>query len=1192
MDISDRLGNFALLRGRLETAENTNALMQLDQIRMNAFNEFRELTKPGKTITVDGETFTDEKQRSMSDGEREWVVFSLGWECLKSATPVARDSYFDHDITLHHLGILPHCAMLHVLVMLENMSIEVQQVIPFRFNFYLVDDINNMFKDLVAMLPLFYPLIIIGKVDLVIPDGIPPTQDVQHKDSLIADETRESNNAPVEISDRERKALLSSQLLARYHFMGDIQSLEEFQRRMKICGISKEKADALMENDIEIISRLDKRFLTDPNFIKSWFFTSDRKKLKANISEYAVDKELTTSEITKIFDEANWHIYNDRYLADGVLAEILTSSQKAKEPILLAAVTILSMLGWSFGEANRYLYNENLLISNVRWGYETAQVPYTPGVDHPASAKIKQYENEQSRTAEHKTKAEKNVDHPINESQDERHAQSNNQKPKETQFMKYANMKRRGETLPDHIKVDLQPTPKGGVFSVTVSYDDGRIEIYECNENGRGIHTTYGGSYIRSTPNVDDPATANAKQLETAQSGTVERKTTAVKCENNHFYDAARFDQCPYCKPDSPITSFSGSINTKGNEENKNISAFVELFERELRRKRSVYLNLALLTGVFVLAGLIGLTTSNANLSTGFLIIGTPLFVLFLWLFIRIGKDIKTSTTVTPSTTVISTVQNTDDSNSIARNAIAAAQENDKIDITESQTPTAPGSRTNDQSGANAAAEPPGAEPDEDSGADIISNYFPLISHMYEHGNIEALEYLERMRMKAFDDLRYNGNDIIINFDGRNGLISNYLTFLEPEEKERLIGRLGHLLTEYTDSVKGETIIYQADKLPNCAMIALIVKMADGEDKRSADKKATHTFRVITDGNDEKYSEFTGLLKKLPLVITHLEPVILLEQGDIPLNVSLLFREQKEITIDLNEEHIDFLFIVKEISPIYAGTVYFKGEIFKGSVKPKDILAVTDNKGKMLAQGCPVTQTLIGENKCDELSKSNAEEVGLVVGVYLKPGEYSNGLVLIRSEVVEAMQSPKVHFASKMLAETQKRLDAQVAAVEEGAKYLSDSELQRIFYEYFAPNMEFYMHPGSPKYLAYFNAINTATVEMLENPGLYYKATKREWAELVKMNTNRIPGLTNQLICGLIFCMGKYAVVPSSMLSADFAKAIPNCIAVYLLLTAQKLPVGERKQRIDAGDGVNKKPLQSAMDALSVCDPNWSYHIY
>ena len=579
MHISERLGNFELLRERLGKAEDKTALPQLEIIRIQALNEFRDLTKLGKTITVDGQTFDAVRRHSMSVEERERLVFSLGWECMKGgAKMAARDNFLDVDITLHHLDILPNCAMLHVLAMIENITDGEgkPQIITPRLNFILTDDVEKVFQDLISTrLPIFYPEITIGKIktglstngdvsetdekdaknlamvlsiieaqkeqhdkkiadvendakllsdtellaifteyfdfgmkegfllqpgsprykayfdvvnaatlemlnnpqlyqkvtkrehsDLVamynnrIPgvtnsllcglifcmgkyavvpsatlcvdfaEAIPnciavyllltaqklpfdsrkqvidagdrtnpqPLKAAMDKLSICApiweyhifpndDDNKSENDAT--LPDGFRKELLTSQLLARYHFLKDNESLEEFNRRMSACGISKEKADAFMQSEIEIISESDKKFLADPKYIMGWAFPLDKLYLSENPKKYLLEKEFTVSEISKIFDEINWHSNNsrNRELANGVWDQICKFSSSGEEPFLNVAVTILATHGWSFEEAHRFLYNEDKLILHVRWGIKKDQMPFTPGFDNPYNIK-------------------------------------------------------------------------------------------------------------------------------------------------------------------------------------------------------------------------------------------------------------------------------------------------------------------------------------------------------------------------------------------------------------------------------------------------------------------------------------------------------------------------------------------------------------------------------------------------------------------------------------------------------------------------------------------------------------------------------------------------------------------------------------------------------------------------------------
>ena len=152
--------------------------------------------------------------------------------------------------------------------------------------------------------------------------------------------------------------------------------------------------------------------------------------------------------------------------------------------------------------------------------------------------------------------------------------------------------------------------------------------------------------------------------------------------------------------------------------------------------------------------------------------------------------------------------------------------------------------------------------------------------------------------------------------------------------------------------------------------------------------------------------------------------------------------------------------------------------------------------------------------------------------------------------------------------------------------------LLEIVSTYFAPNKDFYSAPGSDKFTAYFNAINTARAEMFREQQLFTAATTWSSKELADLVNNPRPGITNMMICSLIFLMGRYSVIKQAVYCVDFSERIPNCIALYLLLIAHKQPTDKRIQIIDAGEGTDKKTLNDAMDALKVCDPNWNYKIW
>lgn len=150
----------------------------------------------------------------------------------------------------------------------------------------------------------------------------------------------------------------------------------------------------------------------------------------------------------------------------------------------------------------------------------------------------------------------------------------------------------------------------------------------------------------------------------------------------------------------------------------------------------------------------------------------------------------------------------------------------------------------------------------------------------------------------------------------------------------------------------------------------------------------------------------------------------------------------------------------------------------------------------------------------------------------------------------------------------------------------TEQELFGVFAEYFAPNKQFYSQPGSPVHTAYFQAINNARFEILSNLNLFQAATKWTADELETLLNGNNPS-KNMILLGLIFRVGWFSVYKDALYCVDFGEKVPNCIALYLLLIAQKEPPQNRRQVIDAGDNTDPAPLRQALKLLKICDPSW-----
>lgn len=178
------------------------------------------------------------------------------------------------------------------------------------------------------------------------------------------------------------------------------------------------------------------------------------------------------------------------------------------------------------------------------------------------------------------------------------------------------------------------------------------------------------------------------------------------------------------------------------------------------------------------------------------------------------------------------------------------------------------------------------------------------------------------------------------------------------------------------------------------------------------------------------------------------------------------------------------------------------------------------------------------------------------------------------------------------ILEQQKQRYDTLAAGKNPPEPLSEQYLLSTFATWFVPNEEFYIDPSSVKGKAYFKAINAAKAEMIADQVLFREGTKWTTEQLISLINDPDTVKANIIICGLIFQMGNFSVIKDAVYCVDFANRVPNCIAVYLLLIAQKLPQNKRTMILDAGDGVDKTKLSNALKSISICDPNWKYKIF
>ena len=170
------------------------------------------------------------------------------------------------------------------------------------------------------------------------------------------------------------------------------------------------------------------------------------------------------------------------------------------------------------------------------------------------------------------------------------------------QFKKFAEMKRNGEKLPEHVQVVLERTPNGGSFYVGITSGD-QMAVNECDENGKSLFTTYG----------------DAGML---------KETTPGRGKRRQARDKGKPETAPGCDKQKQVPDQEKPETAPGQDKPE---------KRKIRGIRLVIFIFLIFWGVGVLEGIVFLLIGTI-MGLYFLLGYTPLFVLFLWLYRRNQK--------------------------------------------------------------------------------------------------------------------------------------------------------------------------------------------------------------------------------------------------------------------------------------------------------------------------------------------------------------------------------------------------------------------------------------------------------------------------------------------------------------------------------------------------------------------------
>lgn len=126
---------------------------------------------------------------------------------------------------------------------------------------------------------------------------------------------------------QEEKPLMISQYPALYIYEKSDIARADCIGILRKLGFNRKQATAYFDFECGILSRYQKTFLTDPDYVKMWVFDLDTPVFTGYPSteeEIRKEKYLTISEMSMIIDEAEWHFWNshEKELSAEVWGEI------------------------------------------------------------------------------------------------------------------------------------------------------------------------------------------------------------------------------------------------------------------------------------------------------------------------------------------------------------------------------------------------------------------------------------------------------------------------------------------------------------------------------------------------------------------------------------------------------------------------------------------------------------------------------------------------------------------------------------------------------------------------------------------------------------------------------------------------------------------------------------------------------
>lgn len=240
---------------------------------------------------------------------------------------------------------------------------------------------NNMTVNLIGFIMLIGPIIVNictrykrnkSNNKNPVEDEIGKKTEKPHKNSKESNEEMQKNKVDIASNDIGNKldSLMTGQLVAFYKTTHNKEYLDEYERRLQHIGFTVPESKSLFMLELMMLKHDHIPILTDENYLINNYFNLKTPILPLESSYYVEHQTFLVSEITKIWDEAEWvwtYKKNEEMPKD-VVNEIFKLTRYGGGELLVETLKSISVHSHvDFAKIQKYSRCEQDMMFKYKW---------------------------------------------------------------------------------------------------------------------------------------------------------------------------------------------------------------------------------------------------------------------------------------------------------------------------------------------------------------------------------------------------------------------------------------------------------------------------------------------------------------------------------------------------------------------------------------------------------------------------------------------------------------------------------------------------------------------------------------------------------------------------------------------------------------------------------------------------------